>query len=54
MAVNHLNKLKRFPVHPLLWAVFPPLALLGNNIAQVPTGDPVRTLIVSLILSLLV
>jgi hypothetical protein len=36
-----------------MWAVFPPLALLGNNISQVPAGDAVRTLLASLTLSLL-
>jgi hypothetical protein len=48
-----LEKLGKFPFHPLLWAVFPPLALLGNNISQVPPGDAVRTLMASFILSLL-
>jgi hypothetical protein len=47
-----LKILRNFPFHPLLWAVFPPLALLGNNISQVPPGDAVRSLLVSFILSL--
>jgi hypothetical protein len=48
-----LEKLGKFPYHPLLWAIFPPLALLGNNISQVPPGDAVRTLLASFVLSLL-
>jgi hypothetical protein len=48
-----LKRKRNFPVHPVLWAIFPPLALLGNNISQVPPGDAVRTLLASLMLSLL-
>jgi hypothetical protein len=48
-----LKKIQYFPLHPLLWALFPPMALLGNNISQVPPGDAVRTLMASLLLSLL-
>jgi hypothetical protein len=49
-----LKKISNFPFHPLLWALFPPLALLGNNISQVPPGDAVRTILVSLALSIFV
>jgi len=45
--------LKSIPLHPLLWALFPPLALLGNNISQVSPGDAVRTLLASLLLALI-
>jgi hypothetical protein len=45
-----LKKIGNFPFHPLLWAIFPILALLGYNISQVPPGDAVRSLLASLIL----
>lgn len=49
-----MKVLKSIPFHPVLWALFPPLALLGNNISQIPAGYAVRTLVVSVLLSLLV
>lgn len=45
-----MNKIKSTAFHPLLWALFPPLALLGNNISQVPPGDAVRTILASVVL----
>jgi len=49
-----LKKFKRFPIHPLLWALFPPLALLGNNITHMPPVNSIRTILVSIILAALV
>jgi hypothetical protein len=41
--------MKRFPFYPLLLAVFPVLALLANNIAQVQAWAAVRPMIISLV-----
>jgi hypothetical protein len=48
-----LKAIKHFPIHPVLWALFPPLALLGNNISQVAPGDAVRILLASILLCIL-
>jgi hypothetical protein len=48
-----LKKLKSIPLHPLLWALFPPLALLGNNISQINPSITIRALLVVLALTLL-
>ena len=48
-----MESIKNFPLHPFLWALFPPLALLGNNISQVQSGDATRSLIVSFVLALI-
>jgi hypothetical protein len=44
-----LNLLKRFPFYPWLFAAFPILALLSNNLGQVDLGVAERPLIISLI-----
>ncbi len=40
--------LKRFPIHPFFFAIFPVLALLGHNITEVSTDVIVRPLIIIL------
>ena len=44
---------KSIPLHPLIWALFPPLALLGNNISQLSPGDAVRSLMACLVMAVL-
>jgi len=39
------NKLRRWPLHPLLAAVYPVLALLANNISQVKPAAALRPLV---------
>ena len=42
--------MKRIPiVHPLLFAVYPVLALLAHNISEVPLAEAIRPLITSVI-----
>jgi hypothetical protein len=48
-----LKKLKSIPLHPFLWALFAPLALLGNNISQINPVISIRALLVILALTLL-
>ncbi len=43
--------LERTPYHPVLWAVYPPLVLLGNNITQLPVSSVYRAVIASLLLT---
>jgi hypothetical protein len=40
--------LKRIPIHPLLFIIFPVIALLGHNITEVPVNVIVRPLIIAL------
>jgi hypothetical protein len=44
-----LNLLKRFPIYPWLFAIFPILALLSNNLGQVDLAVALRPLIISLV-----
>ena len=37
--------------HPILWALYPPLALLGQNIEQLAPGTAVRSMLVALLLA---
>jgi hypothetical protein len=46
-----MNFLKRFPVHPVLFGIYPVLALLATNIAEVEIGVVLRPLLFSLIFS---
>ena len=43
--------LKRFPLHPFLFAIYPILALLNINIAEVDMGSGVRPLLLSLLVA---
>jgi len=38
-------------LHPFLWALYPPLALLGQNIEQLAPGTAVRSLLAALLLA---
>ncbi len=40
--------LKRFPIHPLLFAIYPVLALYGHNITEVTADGVLRSLLISL------
>lgn len=42
------GKLRQIPLHPLLFAAFPVLALLGTNIHEVAPGVALRSLLISL------
>jgi hypothetical protein len=39
------------PFHPLLWAIFPSLALLGNNISHIPPINTLRAFLSSIALA---
>jgi hypothetical protein len=41
-------------IHPFLWALYPPLALLGQNIEQLAPGTAVRSLLASLLLAVFI
>jgi hypothetical protein len=47
------NRIKFFPFHPFLFAVYPAFALLGHNITEVRPGVALRALLASLGLCLL-
>jgi hypothetical protein len=47
-----LKTKKPFILHPILWALFPPLALLGDNISHITPVNVLRTILVILILTL--
>jgi hypothetical protein len=49
-----LRRIQYFPLHPLLWALFPPLALLGNNISHIQPISTIRSVLVSVLLAVLV
>lgn len=36
----------QLPLHPILWALFPPLALLGDNISHITPVNAIRTIVV--------
>jgi uncharacterized SAM-binding protein YcdF (DUF218 family) len=38
-------------LHPFLWALYPPLALLARNMDQIPPGMALRSMLVSLLLA---
>jgi hypothetical protein len=38
-------------IHPFLWALYPPLALLGQNIEQLALGTAIRSMLVALLLA---
>jgi hypothetical protein len=42
------RKFKRIPLYPILFAMFPVLALLGNNIHEVNPGVALRSLLISI------
>jgi hypothetical protein len=48
-----MKHLKNFPLHPFLWALFPPLALLGYNISQINPANSIRALLVILAATLI-
>jgi hypothetical protein len=41
--------LKRFPIHPLLFAIYPVLALYGHNVTEVSADGVVRPLLIALV-----
>ncbi len=49
-----LEQREKVPFHPLLFALYGPLALMASNILQIRPGDALRSLIVFLILGLIV
>lgn len=48
-----IRRLGNFIFHPFLWAVYPPLALLGRNIDQIPPGMAARSLLISVFMAAL-
>lgn len=40
-----------FNFHPILWALYPPLALLGQNIEQLKPGTAMRSMLAALLLA---
>lgn len=47
------NRIKYFPFHPFLFAIYPALALLGHNITEVRPGVALRAVLVSLALCMI-
>lgn len=47
------HRLKTFPLHPFLFALYPALALLGHNIAEIRPSVAVRAVIFSLLICIL-
>ncbi|MDX1435230.1 MAG: hypothetical protein R3335_00370 [Anaerolineales bacterium] len=50
---DSLQKLFSIPFHPFLWAAYPVIALLAVNADQVRAGQGLRSLLVSLLLTLI-
>lgn len=49
--MRRFRPLDQFILHPFLWAIYPPLALLSTNIDQIAPGMAVRSLLVSIFLA---
>lgn len=49
-----MNLLKKYPIFPLVFSLFPGLSLLGHNISQITIKQGLRPILGSLILSLIV
>ena len=47
--MKYISKLGNIIFHPFIWAIYPPLALLGRNIDQLAPGMAVRALLVSIL-----
>ena len=47
-----ISRINRFPWHPYLLAIFPTLALLSYNIAEIRMAEALRSLLVSLAASI--
>jgi hypothetical protein len=48
MKVSRKFRILDFPWHPLLWGIFPVLALFANNVAEIKLTDAMRSLTVAL------
>jgi hypothetical protein len=48
MKVSGEFRILDFPWHPLLWGIFPVLALFANNVAEIKLTEAVRSLMVAL------
>jgi hypothetical protein len=46
-----MNKLSRIPIHPFLWAIYPILSLVANNLGQVYLWMAARSLVLSLLVT---
>ncbi len=46
-----MKKIAGYPLHPILWALFPPLALLGNNITHITPINAIRAVLVTVCVS---
>jgi len=53
MIKTTINRIKGFPWHPYLLAIFPTLALLANNITEIKMVEALRALLVSLAAAIL-
>jgi hypothetical protein len=51
--MSRFLRTRPFPLHPLLFGIYPVLALLAHNIAEIPAGDGLRALLSTLILAVL-
>ena len=49
----NIDRIKNFPWHPYLLAIFPTLALLSYNIGEIKMGEALRALLVSLAAAIL-
>ncbi|HLE14447.1 MAG TPA: hypothetical protein VI776_06845, partial [Anaerolineales bacterium] len=49
--MSRLFRTRPFTFHPLLFGVYPVLALIAHNIAETPAGEGLRALISALILA---
>jgi hypothetical protein len=47
-----MNFLKRFPIHPLLFGIYPALALMGYNLGQILPGTAFRSVWVTLLIAI--
>jgi hypothetical protein len=52
--MSRFLRTRPFPLHPLLFGIYPVLALLAHNIAEIPAGDGLRALLSTLILAVLI
>jgi len=52
--VKGFNPLKRYPFHTFLFAIYPVLALLANNLTEVEPAVALRPLVISIILAALI
>lgn len=53
MLSDNKYQIRYFPWHPVLFAVFPALALLAHNISEISSNNAIRSLIISVLVTLI-